>query len=78
MAVSDAGGEDVRGRNAGINPFGNFFETSAHFKQEAVGGGAFKGACQEAKEREREKEDFPVCRESVFVKDQSIFGKTNT
>lgn len=41
MAVSDAGGKEVRERNAGINPFGIFFQTSANFQQEAVeaGGG---------------------------------------
>lgn len=64
MAVSDAGGEEVRERNAGINPFWKFFKHQpiSNMKQLGgeEGGGTLKGACQEAKKkkkngREREK-----------------------
>lgn len=87
MAVSDAGGEEVRERNAGINPFWKFFKHQpiSNMKQlggEGEEGGTLKGACQEAKKKkkwEREREiGFPACRESVFMTDQSIFSKTNT
>lgn len=73
MAVSDAGGEEVRERNAGINPFWKFFKHQPISNMKQLGGKkTLKGTCQEAKKKKngREREiGFPACRESVFMKD---------